>query len=424
MTPPERVQDDVQEDHGEGDLLAHHPEQHEHVGHHHRREQLEEVLHPEVDDPEAPELVDGEVLACLGDQADGVEGRDGERRHEEQPGHVGRVLAAQPGAQDAPEHEQPDEEPYGEQDLPDAREVEVLEALQAEPVRRRVAERAVNAQEGADQRSEDHHRERSEQHEGELALAARLAAGDHRREEDACGDERGGDPEDRELHVPGAHQVEREDLGQVDPEEAGQLGSVVLRGGADERLEHEESRHHEEEPRAGPLRRRERDVAGRPEAQRGLLAPVPAEDVPASERAEEQPDATQQRDQRQHRPDDHVGGGLVVHPRLGRPVVGVAVVVARPLGGTGPRRPSEERGQGAQVVTIGDRVGPQAVLGGGLGEEARVVADEPPVGLRLLARELEHARALVVAVGAEDLDRLARRGVGARAAEPAPDVVG
>ena len=55
--------------------------------------------------------------------------------------------------QDAPQHEQPDEEAYGEQDLPDAREVEVLEALQPEPVRGSVAERAVNAQEGADQRS-------------------------------------------------------------------------------------------------------------------------------------------------------------------------------------------------------------------------------------------------------------------------------
>ena len=280
----------------------------------------------------------------------------------------------------------PDEQADREQHLPDAREVEVLEALQAEPVRGRVAEQAVDAQEGADQRAEDHHRERAEQQEGELALAARLAPGDHRREEDARGDERGGDPEDRELHVPGAHQVEREDLGEVDPEEAGQLGSVVLRGGADEHLDHEQSRHHEEEPRAGPLRRRERDVARSAEAQRGLLAPVPAEDVPASERAEQQADATEQRDQRKHRPDDHVGGGLVVHTRLGRPVVGVAVVVARPLGGARPRRPAEEGGQGAQVVAIGDRVGPQSVLGGGLGEEAGVVADEPPVGLRPASR--------------------------------------
>jgi hypothetical protein len=35
-------------------LLAHHPEQHEHVGDHHGREQREEVLDPQVHDPEAP----------------------------------------------------------------------------------------------------------------------------------------------------------------------------------------------------------------------------------------------------------------------------------------------------------------------------------------------------------------------------------
>ena len=74
--PADRVEDDVEEDHGQRDPLAHHPEQHEHVGDHHGREQLEEVLHPQVDDPEAPELVDREVLAGAGDQPDRVEGRD------------------------------------------------------------------------------------------------------------------------------------------------------------------------------------------------------------------------------------------------------------------------------------------------------------------------------------------------------------
>ena len=228
MTPPDRVEDDVEEDHGQGDLLAHHAEQHEHVGHHHRREQLEEVLDPEVDDPEAPELVDGEVLSRLRDQPDRVEGGDGERRHEEQPGHVGRVLAAQARAQHPPQHEHPDEQADREQDLPDAREVEVLEALQAEPVRGRVAEQAVNAEERADQRAEHHNRQRTEQQEGELALSARLAPRDHRREEDAGGHERRGDPEDRQLHVPGAHQVEGERLCEVDAEEAGQLRAIVL----------------------------------------------------------------------------------------------------------------------------------------------------------------------------------------------------
>ena len=58
------------------DLLAHDAEQHEHVGDHHRGEELEEVLDPQVHDPEAPELGRREVVAGAGEQPDRVEGRD------------------------------------------------------------------------------------------------------------------------------------------------------------------------------------------------------------------------------------------------------------------------------------------------------------------------------------------------------------
>ena len=106
-----RVQDDVEEHDGERDPLAHHAEQHEHVGDHHGGEELEEVLHPQVHDPEAPELGGREVVAGARDQPDGVEGGDRARRQEEQPRHVARVLGGQAPAQDAPEHEDPDEQP-------------------------------------------------------------------------------------------------------------------------------------------------------------------------------------------------------------------------------------------------------------------------------------------------------------------------
>ena len=246
-----------------------------------------------------------------------------------------------------------------------------------------------------------------------------LAPGDHRREEDAGRDERRRDPEQRELDVPGAHQVVGEDAREVEAEEAADVGPVVLARRPDERLDQEQRRHHEEEPGAGALRRREGDIAGRAERQRRLLAPVPAEEAPAAEDAEQDPDPAEQRDQREDAPDDHVGGRLVVDARLGRPVVGVGVVVARPLGRGRPRRPAEERGQLPQLVAVGDRVRPQPVLRRRVGEEARVVPDQPPVGLGLRGRERERAGALVVAVGAELGDRAARRAVGAGAAVPA-----
>ena len=85
------------------------------------------------------------------------------------------------------------------------------------------------AEVGPDQRPEDHDGQGAEQREGELALVLGLAAGDHRREEDPGRDERGGNPEQRQLDVPGAHQVVGEDLGQVDAEEVVDLRAVVLR---------------------------------------------------------------------------------------------------------------------------------------------------------------------------------------------------
>ena len=137
-------------------------------------------------------------------------------------------LLLQPAAQAAEEDHDPQAEPDDQQDLPEAAQVEVLEALVAED---RALEPVVDVGELADQAAEDHDRQRSEQDERELALAARFSAGDHRRQEDAGGDERGGDEEDRQLHVPGADQVVGEHLGDVDAEEAVELGPVVLRGG-------------------------------------------------------------------------------------------------------------------------------------------------------------------------------------------------
>ena len=64
---PPIVQEDVEEHDGQGNVLSDHAEQNEHVGDHHGREQLEEVLDPEMDHPEAPEFGGGEVVAGAGD---------------------------------------------------------------------------------------------------------------------------------------------------------------------------------------------------------------------------------------------------------------------------------------------------------------------------------------------------------------------
>ena len=223
--------------------------------------------------------------------------------------------------------------------------------------------------------------------------------------------------------MPGPHEVVREHLGEIEAEEAVQLGSVVLRGGADECLEQEERGHHEEEPRARPLRRCQRDLTRRAERQRGLLAAVPAQEVPAAEHAEQEADPAEQQDQREHRPHHDIGRRLVVDARLGRPVVRIGVVLARALGRSRPRRPGEECGQLPQLRAVGDRLGPQAAPGRRVREEARVVADELPERVSLRRAERERAAPLVVAVGPEVLDRPAGGRVRPRAAVAALDEV-
>ena len=59
-------------------------------------------------------------------------------------------------------------------------------------------------------------------------LAARLTSGDERREEDAAGEEGRGRPEQGQLQVPGAGEVVGQERGQIEAEETGQVGPVVL----------------------------------------------------------------------------------------------------------------------------------------------------------------------------------------------------
>src|SRR5215207_7003393 len=103
--PARRVEQDVEEDDRQSDFLPDDPEQDEDVSYHHGREEFQEVLYPEMHDPEAPEVGGGEVGVGAGEQADRVEGGDGKGREEEEPGHVARVLAPQAPAHPPEEHD-------------------------------------------------------------------------------------------------------------------------------------------------------------------------------------------------------------------------------------------------------------------------------------------------------------------------------
>ena len=199
-----RVEDDVQEDDAERDLLPHHAEQHEDVRHHDGREQFEEVLDPQVHDPEAPELRDRDVGARAGHHAHRVEGRNRQGGEHEQPRHVGDVLVVQARAHGAPDDEDPHEQGPCEQDLEDERQVEILPLLReqgalgpAQTVLAGGLGQAGQHDDGGRSDQEDPHQD---------VLPPGLAPRDEGREEQTRSQQAQSGPEQGELNVPGARQ--------------------------------------------------------------------------------------------------------------------------------------------------------------------------------------------------------------------------
>ena len=175
----------------------------------------------------------------------------------------------------------------------------------------------------------------------------------------------------------------------------------MLDRGAHGRLDEEQQGDDEEEPGRGPLGLRDPHRPGLEELQGGRVVALPAElAAPSTVDGEQQAEPDQQGDQGDRGPHEDVGGGVVIHPLLGRPVVGVGIAEARPLRGARPCRPGVEGGEVVDVLRVGDRLGDEPVRGGRVAEELPVVALQLLEGADLLVGEDERAGVLVEAVGA------------------------
>ena len=120
---------------------------------------------------------------------------------------VGAIALEQRGQHTAQHQHQPQQDADPLEDLPDAAQVHIFIPLVAEPEiplgRHDLCNGEVVANEGAN----THKHQRPEQHVHTQLLELRVfAAVDQRREEQACGQEAGGDPEQRSLNVPCACQ--------------------------------------------------------------------------------------------------------------------------------------------------------------------------------------------------------------------------
>ena len=222
---------------------------------------------------------------------------------------------------------------------------------------------AVDRQRLAHQAADDHQDDGAEQHVDQHGLLPGLPPGDEGRQEDPRGQEPRRGPEQGQLHVPGAGQVVREQLGEVEAEEAQDVGPVVLGRRPQQRLDQEQGGDGEEEPGRRALGRGQRHLPRLTERDRRGLRAVPADlRAPPPVDREQDPGAAEQDDQRQHAPDHHVRRRAVVHPRLRRPVVRVGVAVAGPLGRRRPRGPGEEGRHLADLGRVADHPRDQPVL--------------------------------------------------------------
>ena len=139
-----------------------------------------------------------------------------------------------------------------------APEVDVLVAAVAEVEPHRLGQHLLHAQPLARHRADHDEQERAEEHVDAGPLPLRLLAADRRRDVEARREPRGRDPEDAELHVPGARDRVRQDRRERDAVEAVALDAVVRRDDAHQDL-------HEDQAADGPevlhdraLRRRRR----------------------------------------------------------------------------------------------------------------------------------------------------------------------
>src|SRR5215471_9081932 len=115
-----------------------------------------------------------------------------------------------------------------------------------------------------------------------------LSAGDHGGKEYSRCQKRRRDPENRQLNMPGAHQVEWKDDGQINAEEVGEFRSIMFRGAAHQRLYQKQQGHHRKETGAGALPWRQRHLTRRAKRERLLLASMPTQEIPSAERSEQQ----------------------------------------------------------------------------------------------------------------------------------------
>ncbi|CAM5637632.1 hypothetical protein RLIN73S_04754 [Rhodanobacter lindaniclasticus] len=390
---------------GGGGAHAQQAQAHEQIADHRGGEHLEEAFHPQVHHPPAPVLDHRDMGVLAPHQAGAVEQADRHGGQEQQADDRGAfLLAVHRRPQRAADQEQPQHQADEQEDLPEAAQVDVLPTLVAEPEVLRQIHLVHHRQPLAGERADHDDQQAHPQEVHPEPLELRLVTGDQRCDVQTGGQPRGGDPQHRQLGMPGAGEGVGQVVGQC--ETIGLLAfHLVVRGGGAEQDLHQEQGQHRPEILGGGLHRRRRlqfgERVARGNRRQRFVAHL-ARVVPA-----EQADAEDQEQHAEHRPHEVGRGGRVAGQRVVRPVLRVADGAVRALGRGGPAGPPEERGDRAALVQFGDgvvahRVG-FAQLGGGrvVREQAHVMRADHQHRLRAQWRDADRALARVPRVRAQ-----------------------
>src|SRR5215831_3521151 len=139
----------------------------------------------------------------------------------------------------APQQPEPEDKTDREQYLPKAADLEEFPTLVAEP-EPGAAQPLKEPRPFAKQAPDNHHAESREKQVNRAALPGRLPAAEQSRDKQGTADISGGDPQDRELQMPSAQQVARQESCQIDAIETAGIGSVMRDATADQRLAEEQ----------------------------------------------------------------------------------------------------------------------------------------------------------------------------------------
>ena len=322
-------EDGIEINHPGGREAGDHAEFVEEDGDHGGDEELEEPLHPEMNDPEPPHVHHGKMGLPREEEGRQVKEGNGRGGEQKQGGDLA-LFGIFPHRSHRPDKQKkPEEQSHDQQELPPPPEVEILPSLVAEP-EPPLSRQLEDPEHFAEQTAEDDDREGGKKEVDPTGLPFWLAFAEGCREKKAAPHIAGGDPENGRLQMPGAEDIAGKKSGEVQPVKGSRIGPVMRRRASDEDLGEKEKDRHDEKFYGRPLAFRR---PSRQELRMEVLSrSLPSEKIELAEDEKHGRGAGQQHHEAQGAPEIGAGGRPVADGRVIGEIGGIGVILSRTVG--------------------------------------------------------------------------------------------